>query len=297
LPDKMGPCGGIDGLSPSRTAISIRDFGDSPKSFARHRLFRADLEQPIADRQFEKGDYLSAITDSGYAVCRSVEHRRCEQLTVDGILWPGGGPQRASDDALLLSTNQLLLHPDRTDKALMSLSPNGKVEHVVDLRKLQPTNVDSENIQISAVAPQRILYSATGCYLGDFDDCYGLNFERIAVFDSQTHQLLFQEKVGRNAISIISPAEDFSFKELKRERVSMFLAHRMFEHVCSGCLSGNSEVPPKVNFLDNIPTSRYILYQLVGTHDFASATTRIQDSTSRCGAPCDPRQGLLGYAH
>lgn len=204
-PDKMGHCGGIDGLSPSRTAISIRDFGDSPKSFARHRLFRADLEQPIADRQLEKGDHLSAITDSGYAVCRSVEHRRCEQLTVNGVLWPGGGPQIASDHALLLSPNQLLLHPDRTDKALMSLSPNGNLEHIVDLRELQPPNVDLENIQISAVAPPRILYFASGCYLGDFDDCYGLNFQRIAVFDSQTHQLLFEEKVGRNATPIISP--------------------------------------------------------------------------------------------
>lgn len=204
-PDPMGPCGGIDGLSPSRTAISIRDFGDSPKSFARHRLFRADLEQPIADRQFGKGDYLSAITESGYAVCASVEHRRCEQLAVDGSLWAGGGPQRASRHGLFLSPNQLLLPPDRTDKALMSLSPNGEEEQVVDLHKLQPPNVDSENIEISAEAPRRILYSATGCYLGDFDDCYGLNFERIAVFDPQTHQLLFEEKVGRNATSIISP--------------------------------------------------------------------------------------------
>jgi hypothetical protein len=203
-PDKMGPCGGIDGLSPSRTAISIRDFGDSPKSFARYRLFRADSEQPIADRQFGKGDYLSAITESGYAVCTSVEHRRCEQLAVDGSLWVGG-PQRATRYGLLLSPNELLLPPDRTDKSLMSLSPDGKEQQVVDLRKLQPPNVDSESIQISAVAPRRILYSATGCYLGDFDDCYGLNFERIAVFDSQTHQLLYEEKVGRNATSIISP--------------------------------------------------------------------------------------------
>jgi hypothetical protein len=87
----------------------------------------------------------------------------------------------------------------------MSLSPNGEEEQVVDLRKIKPPNADSESIEISADAPRRILYSATGCYIGDFDDCYGLNFERIAVFDPQTHQLLFEEKVGRNAISMISP--------------------------------------------------------------------------------------------
>jgi hypothetical protein len=112
----------------------------------------------------------------------------------------------------------------------MSLSPNGEEEQVVDLHKLQPPNVDSESIEISAEAPRRILYSATGCYLGDFDDCYGLNFERIAVFDPQTHQLLFEEKVGRNATSIISPNGHDSLAQTRRrllfQRVSVWRVRR-----------------------------------------------------------------------
>lgn len=57
----------------------------------------------------------------------------------------------------------------------------------------------------NALQTQLTIYSATGCYLGDFDDCYSFIFKRVAVFDPQTHQALFNQKVGRDATSILSP--------------------------------------------------------------------------------------------
>lgn len=203
--DKFSPCSDIKGLSPSRRAISVRDFGESPKSFARHRLIDAKSEKPIAEQQFGKGDYLAGITDSGYAVCTSVGHQVCEQLTVDGSAWVVGFHGVVSHQGLFLTPSELLLPPLRTEKALISVFPDGKQEQVANLREFQPPNVDNSSVQISATNPRRILYSATGCYIGDFDDCYGFIFERVVVFDPQTHQALFKQKVGRDAISILSP--------------------------------------------------------------------------------------------
>jgi hypothetical protein len=204
-PSKFSPCFNIDGLSPSRRAISVRDFGGLHKSFARHRLIDPKSEQPIAEQQFGKGDSLAGITDSGYAVCTLAKYRGCEQLTVDGSPWIVGVPVAVSHRGFFVSPNQLLLPPYQTQPALMSLFPNGEREQVVDLRGFQPPNVDSESVEISATNPRRILYSATGCYLGDFDDCYGFSFGRIVVFDPQTHQALFQQKIGRDTTSILSP--------------------------------------------------------------------------------------------
>lgn len=152
------PNSDIDGLSPSRTAISVRDFGDSPKSFARHRLIQANSEKPIAEQQFGKGDSLAGITDSGYAVCTSVGHHGCEQLMVDGSAWAVGIPEGTSHhQGLFLSPNQLLLPPLwRTEKTLMSLFRDGKQEQVVNLRGYQPPNVDNPSVQISATTPRRI---------------------------------------------------------------------------------------------------------------------------------------------
>jgi hypothetical protein len=200
---KVNPCFGIDGLSPSRTAISVRDFDDSPKSFARHRLIDPRLDQPVAEQQFVKGESLAGISDSGYAVCTSAGHVLCNVLTVGGTAWSIGGG--SSKRGMFLSPSQLLLDPSRTEKALVSLFPDGKREQTADLREIQPPNVDGESVQISAASPRRILYSATGCYLGDFDDCYGFVFERVAVFDPQTRGLLFKQKAGRDATSILSP--------------------------------------------------------------------------------------------
>jgi hypothetical protein len=206
-PSKFNPCSNIDGLSPSRTAISVRDFGESPKSFARHRLIDARKDQPIAEQQFGNGDSLAGITDSGYAVCTSTGHHGCEQLVVNGNSWVAGTAEVAAHPGLFLSPDQLLLPPAhwRSQKALMSLSPNGKEEQVVNLRGFQPPNFDSEEVNISATTPRRILYSATGCYIGDFDDCYGFIFKRVVVFDPQASKPLLNRRVWQYAIAALSP--------------------------------------------------------------------------------------------
>lgn len=203
-PSKFSPCTDIDGLSPSRTAISLRAFDGSPKSFARRRLFDPRLEKPIAEQQFGKSESLAGISDSGYAICTSAGHHDCEHLVVNGSAWAVGVPAGASRRGLLLLPNQMIFLP-WPEKALMSLFPDGKQEEIADLRGFRPPNVDNSSIQISATSPRRILYSATGCYLGDFDDCYAFIFQQLVVFDPQTHQALFRKKVGGEATAILSP--------------------------------------------------------------------------------------------
>ena len=39
----------------------------------------------------------------------------------------------------------------------------------------------------NALQTQLTIYSATGCYLGDFDDCYSFIFKRVAVFGASGH--------------------------------------------------------------------------------------------------------------
>jgi hypothetical protein len=199
-PSKISPCSGIDGLSPSRTAISVRDFDENPKSGTLHRLIVATSDQPLAEQQISKPNFLAGITDSGYGVC--VEHEGCAQLTVDGKVWAGrGGDGRG----LFLSPNQMLLPLEPGDKVLMLRFPDGRRERVADLRGLAPPNVDNPSVQISAVVPRRILYAATGCYIGDFDDCYAFTIGRVVMLDPQTHQTLFKQKVSQGAKSILSP--------------------------------------------------------------------------------------------
>jgi hypothetical protein len=201
----LDPCFGIEGLSPSRTAISIRDFGDAPKSFARHRLFNTQSEHPIAEQQFEQGQSLAGITDSGYAVCATAGFHGCERLTVGGSAWKTGpltGVPLTGSRGLFLSSSQLLLNEG---KALMSLSSNGQLEQLIDLHGFQPPHLDTTEIEISAATPRRILYLAKGCYIGDFDDCYAFSFGKVTVFDPQTHQSLFKKRVGGNATALISP--------------------------------------------------------------------------------------------
>jgi hypothetical protein len=204
-PSKFSPCPDIDGLSPSRKAISVRDFDESPESFARHRLFDPKSEKPIAEQQFRKSESLAGISDSGYAVCTSAEHHDCERLMVNGSAWAIGVPEVASHPGLFLSPDQLLLPPLRTGNTLMSLYPDGKQKKIADLRGFRPPNLDNSSIQISATSPRRIMYSATGCYLGDFDDCYAFIFQQLVVLDPQTHLTLFKKKVGGEATAIFSP--------------------------------------------------------------------------------------------
>jgi hypothetical protein len=199
------PVCGIDGLSPSRTAISVRNYGDAPKSFARHRLVQVESSEPIAEEQLEKGRSLAGITDSGYAICIAVEHRKCAQLTVDGTEWKVNSLDEQHRDSFFLSPDELLLPPSTGDKALISLSPDGKRSQAANLHGFQPPFVDTQEVEISAAAPRRILYFVTGCYLGDFDDCYGLFYHRFVVFDSQTHQPLFHHGANADSVPIISP--------------------------------------------------------------------------------------------
>jgi hypothetical protein len=202
---KVSPCLDIDGLSPSRTAISIRDFDDAPKSFARHQLLGTLSEHPLAEQQFEKGQSLAGITDSGYAVCSTAGFHGCERLIVAGTLWTSGpltGTPATGTRGLFLSSNLLLLNEG---KALMSLSPDGRLEQLIDLHGSQPPHLDTSEIEISAATPRRILYSAKGCYIGDFDDCYAFYVGRIAVFDPHTHQCLFKRQIGGHATALISP--------------------------------------------------------------------------------------------
>jgi len=199
-PRKISPCSGVDGLSPSRTAISVRDFGEDPKSGTLHRLVDARSDRPIAERQISKPDFLAGITDSGYAVC--LEHEGCALLTVDGKVWAGHGGDGRS---LFLSPGQMLLPLEPGEKILMSLFPDGRREQVVDLHGFAPANADNPSVQISATLPRRILYAATGCYIGDFDDCYALTFGRVVVFDPETHQALFKQNISQGAESILSP--------------------------------------------------------------------------------------------
>jgi hypothetical protein len=204
-PDKFSPCTDIDGISPSRTAISVRDFDESPKAFARHRLIDPKSEKPVIEQQFGKGESLAGITDSGYAVCTSAGGYYCEHLIVNGGAWRTGVSEGASRQGLFLSPNQMLFLPRWNVKTLMSLSPEGKQQQELDLRGFYPPNIDNSSIQISAANPRRILYSATGCYLGDFDDCYAFIFQQIVVFEPQTQQALFKKKVGGEATVILSP--------------------------------------------------------------------------------------------
>ena len=202
---QVSPCADIDGLSPSRSAISVRDFGDAPKSPARHRLIDPALEKPLAERQFVKGEILAGISDSGYAICTSESHQTCQHLVVDGRAWKVSPPERASLPGLFLSPTEMLYKPRWTEREVMNLRPDGSQEQVFDTKRLQPPNVDNIKLQISTTLPRRMLYSATGCYIGDFDDCYALIFGRIVVFDPQTHKAVFQQKVAENASSILSP--------------------------------------------------------------------------------------------
>lgn len=196
----MSPCSGVDGLSPSRTAISVRDFSEDPKSGTFHRLMSATSDRPLAERRISKPDFLAGITDSGYAVC--VEHEGCAQLTVEGKVWEG---HAGVGKGLFLSPDQMLLPVSPGEKLLMSRLPDGKREQLFDLHGFAPPNVDNPSVQISATLPRRILYAATGCYLGDFDDCYAFTFGRVVVIDPQTHQALFKKNVSQGAESILSP--------------------------------------------------------------------------------------------
>jgi hypothetical protein len=205
-PSKWSPCGDIGGLSPSRTSISIRDFGESSKSPARLRLIQAESEQPIMQKQLEKREFLAGITESGYAICSAAEHHDCAQFTVNGAAWTvEASVHPRFRGGLFLSANELLLSPDR-GKALISQSPEGTQKQIANLHGFQPPFIDSETVEISATAPRRVLYSATGCYIGDFDDCYGIFYHHFVVFDPQTHESLFQHGASSDsAAPIISP--------------------------------------------------------------------------------------------
>jgi hypothetical protein len=123
-------------------------------------------------------------------------------LTVEGKVWAGrGGDGRG----LFLSPDQMLLPLEPGEKLLISRFPDGRREQVADLHGFAPPNVANPNVQISATVRRRILYAATGCYLGDFDDCYAFTFGRVVVFDPQTHQALFKQNVSQGAESILSP--------------------------------------------------------------------------------------------
>ena len=123
-------------------------------------------------------------------------------MTVEGRVWAG---HSGDGQGLFLSPDQLLLPLEPGKKLLMSRFPDGRREQVVDLHGFAPPNVDNPSVQISATSPRRILYTATGCYLGDFDDCYAFTFGLVAVFDPQTHQSLLKQKVSQGAESILSP--------------------------------------------------------------------------------------------
>jgi hypothetical protein len=129
------------------------------------------------------------------------------KLTVDGRDWVIGFPPRtfAHDIGLFLSPEELLLPHTHWDKSLVEVSPDGTQKLVINLKSFIPINVDSERIEISATYPRRILYTATGCRIGDFDDCYGLVFNRLVVFDPKTHLALFKRNSGKYSTSIISP--------------------------------------------------------------------------------------------
>jgi hypothetical protein len=208
IPTRLGrfsPCTDINGLSPSRTAISVRDFDGSRKSLARYRLIDPKSDKPINEQQFEKGETLLGITDSGYAVCTSDGIHKCEHLIVNGAPWGVRPSETAPPRGWFLTTEQMLFFPPRNNKALMAFSPDGKEEQFLDLHGLYPPNADNSGIEISAITPRRVLYFATGCYVGDFDDCYAFIFTQVAVFDPQTRQVLFKRRVGGGANVILSP--------------------------------------------------------------------------------------------
>lgn len=197
------PClGMIEGLSPSRDAISIRE--ESPGSpVIRHRLFRGASTHLVAESDLTKGQSILAIGDDGYGVRTREGNRECAQFAVDGVDWTYT-PSRAGLQFAFLSSKKMLALDD-WGKTLVSVAPSGAEVFAADIRKFRPPFVNVNGMVVSATNPRRILYYITGCPLGDFDDCYGLLFHRFVVFDSQTHQPLFHHSFNPNSNPQISP--------------------------------------------------------------------------------------------
>ena len=195
IPENDHPCFYIGHVSPSRTAIEISGH-----------LFQGSSPNPIAEVHLTKGSQVVGITDTGFAICSPEGYLTCSHFTVDGVDWKGDSSwEQNLRHVLFLSPEELLLPIYSGTKSLESVTPDGRQTQLADLSKFRPPYTNTNKLSISAVAPRRILYYVTGCYLGDFDDCYFVTYHKFAVFDSQTHQTLFHHDVDGDTSPIISP--------------------------------------------------------------------------------------------
>jgi hypothetical protein len=195
IPENDHPCFYIGHVSPSRTAIEISGH-----------LFQGSSPNPIAEVHLTKGSQVVGITDTGFAICSPEGYLTCAHFTVNGVDWKGDSSwEQNLRHVLFLTPQELLLPDDIRTQPLAAVHSDGTQTQISFLSKLRPPYINTINLNISAVAPRRILYYVTGCYLGDFDDCYFVTYHKFAVFDSQTHQTLFQHDVDGDSGPIISP--------------------------------------------------------------------------------------------
>jgi hypothetical protein len=194
-PAKENLCFDVGDLSPSRIAISVAG-----------RLFQGTSPDPIADARESKDGRVVGVTDSGFAVCIPKGNSTCSQLKVNGTEWNIAGLwDHDLRHLLFLTPEELLLPNDSGVTSLESVTFNGMQTQIADLSKFRPPFINTVDLSISAVVPRRILYYVTGCYLGDFDDCYGVSYRKFVVFDSQTQQPLFHHDADGNSGPVISP--------------------------------------------------------------------------------------------
>jgi hypothetical protein len=195
IPENDNPCFRIGRVSPSRTAIEISGL-----------LFQGSSPNPIAEVHLTKGSHVVGITDTGFAICSPEGYLTCAHFMVNGVDWKGDSSwEQNLRHVLFLTSQELLLPDDIRTQPLKTVGSDGTQTQISYLSKLRPPFSNTVNLSTSAVAPRRILYSVTGCHLGDFDDCFFVTYRKFAVFDSQTHQTLFQHDADGDSGPIISP--------------------------------------------------------------------------------------------
>jgi len=191
------------GLAPSRTAMVI-----AGPAISQFRLFQGSSSNPIAEIATSKEQSVRAIADDGFLVCVK-EKKQCDVIGSHGVVrsfvMPELGGASGNSIVGLVAPNRLLVS-SFDGKRLFAETPTGEAVTVADVAKIRPPFIDSSGVEMSAVEPRRILYRVDGCFLGDFDDCYGVVFRHLAVFDSQTSRMLFQHNYAPSADLKISPS-------------------------------------------------------------------------------------------
>lgn len=188
-------------LSPSRSAIAMEE-GDAQTTL--YRLYRGASKEPVAEAKIAKGQGVRAAADDGFVVCASGSGSQCDILGPNGTVWSARAPDFGQYVVGLLTPQQLLV-TDYDGKRLFTETADGDEKAVADISKITPRFSDTGRVEMSAAEPRRVLYSANGCLLGDFDDCYGEIFHRFAVFDSETHRMLFRHNYAAGGEPKISP--------------------------------------------------------------------------------------------